>query len=135
MKRIVLVIASLAGLLLVFPGLLEALAETITGRDIAYTAMLGLVIGVGDGSHAESLTAAGAVSQTDMLTVGGGSSFAGLVFPFLDQLDRKGAPLDLVAVESNAVPKVTQGKFTFDHGDSAKLAWGRTMDFLKKHMK
>ncbi|MEU4625424.1 TrpB-like pyridoxal phosphate-dependent enzyme [Actinoplanes sp. NPDC023801] len=53
--------------------------------------------------------------------IGGGSSFAGLVFPFLDQLDRKGAPLDLVAVESNAVPKVTQGKFTFDHGDSAKL--------------
>ena len=36
-----------AGLLLVFPSLLEALAETITGRDIAYTATLGLVIGAG----------------------------------------------------------------------------------------
>jgi TRAP transporter 4TM/12TM fusion protein len=36
-----------AGLLLVFPSLIEALAETITGRDIAYTATLGLVIGVG----------------------------------------------------------------------------------------
>jgi TRAP-type uncharacterized transport system fused permease subunit len=34
-----------AGLLLVFPSLMEALAETITGRDIAYTATLGLVIG------------------------------------------------------------------------------------------
>jgi TRAP transporter 4TM/12TM fusion protein len=37
----------LAGLLLVFPSLLEALAETIIGRDIAYTATLGLVIGAG----------------------------------------------------------------------------------------
>ncbi len=36
-----------AGLLLVFPSLVEALAETITGRDIAYTATLGLVIGAG----------------------------------------------------------------------------------------
>jgi TRAP transporter 4TM/12TM fusion protein len=34
-----------AGLLLVFPSLMEALAETLTGRDIAYTATLGLVIG------------------------------------------------------------------------------------------
>ena len=34
-----------AGLLLVFPSLIEALAETITGHDIAYTATLGLVIG------------------------------------------------------------------------------------------
>jgi TRAP transporter 4TM/12TM fusion protein len=37
----------LAGLLLVFPSLVEALAETITGYDIAYTAALGLVIGAG----------------------------------------------------------------------------------------
>jgi TRAP-type uncharacterized transport system fused permease subunit len=35
----------LAGLLLVFPSLLEALAEAIVGRDISYTATAGLVIG------------------------------------------------------------------------------------------
>ena len=34
----------LAGLLLVFPGLLEGLAEAIIGRDIGYTATFGLVI-------------------------------------------------------------------------------------------
>ena len=34
-----------AGLLLVFPSLMEALAEAITGRDIAYTAAAGLAIG------------------------------------------------------------------------------------------
>jgi TRAP transporter 4TM/12TM fusion protein len=36
----------LAGLLLVFPSLIEAFAERITGRDIGYTATVGIVIGV-----------------------------------------------------------------------------------------
>jgi TRAP transporter 4TM/12TM fusion protein len=36
-----------AGLLLVFPSLIEALAEAISGRDIQYTATLGLVIAAG----------------------------------------------------------------------------------------
>ena len=34
-----------AGLLLVFPSLMEALAEALVGRDISYTAVAGLVIG------------------------------------------------------------------------------------------
>ena len=34
----------LAGLLLVFPSLLEALMEAIIGRDISYTATFGLAI-------------------------------------------------------------------------------------------
>ena len=34
----------LAGLLLVFPSLLEALIEAIIGRDISYTATFGLAI-------------------------------------------------------------------------------------------
>jgi hypothetical protein len=36
----------LSGLLLCFPSLLEAIAETITGRDISYTATFGILIGV-----------------------------------------------------------------------------------------
>ena len=36
----------LAGLLLVFPSLIEAFAEWVTGRDIEYTATVGMVIGV-----------------------------------------------------------------------------------------
>jgi TRAP-type uncharacterized transport system fused permease subunit len=36
----------LAGLLLVFPSLIEAFAERITGRDIEYTASVGIVIGL-----------------------------------------------------------------------------------------
>jgi TRAP transporter 4TM/12TM fusion protein len=35
----------LAGLLLVFPSLLEALMEAVTGRDISYTATFGLAVG------------------------------------------------------------------------------------------
>lgn len=36
----------IAGLLLVFPSLLEAFAEYITGRDIEYTATFGIVLGI-----------------------------------------------------------------------------------------
>jgi hypothetical protein len=37
----------LSGLLLVFPSLIEALLETITGYDIGYTYLPGLIIGLG----------------------------------------------------------------------------------------
>ena len=37
----------LAGLLLVFPSLIEALAEAIVGRDLSYTFVPGLIIGLG----------------------------------------------------------------------------------------
>jgi TRAP transporter 4TM/12TM fusion protein len=39
------VLLAAAGLLLVFPSLMEALAEAISGRDVEYTATAGLVIG------------------------------------------------------------------------------------------
>lgn len=51
--------------------------------------------------------------------IGGGSSFAGMVFPFLT--DRAADRPDLLAVESNAIPKVTRGEFAYDHGDSSGL--------------
>ncbi|MCW5689619.1 MAG: C4-dicarboxylate ABC transporter permease, partial [Pseudolabrys sp.] len=37
---------ALSGLLLVFPGLLEALMETATGKDIPYPAPFGLALGM-----------------------------------------------------------------------------------------
>jgi hypothetical protein len=36
---------AVSGLLLVFPSLMEAFAEAISGRDVEYTATAGLVIG------------------------------------------------------------------------------------------
>jgi len=43
-ERVLLVVA---GLFLVFPSLLEALIELIIGRDISYTATIGLIIAAG----------------------------------------------------------------------------------------
>jgi hypothetical protein len=37
----------LSGLLLVFPSLIEAIVESIIGRDISYTYVPGLIIGLG----------------------------------------------------------------------------------------
>jgi tryptophan synthase beta chain len=52
--------------------------------------------------------------------VGGGSNFAGLVFPFIkDKL--KGGKIDIVAVEPTACPTMTKGPFCYDFGDTAKL--------------
>jgi tryptophan synthase beta chain len=51
---------------------------------------------------------------------GGGSNFGGLALPYvLDRLAGKGPRI--VAVEPAACPTLTQGKFEYDYGDTAKL--------------
>ena len=51
---------------------------------------------------------------------GGGSNFAGLSFPFLrDKLS--GRNLRIVAVEPEACPTLTRGRFTYDYGDTVGL--------------
>lgn len=51
---------------------------------------------------------------------GGGSNFAGMVFPFLsDKL--KGQKLRTVAVEPSACPTLTKGVFAYDYGDTVKV--------------
>lgn len=54
--------------------------------------------------------------------VGGGSNFAGLAYPFLRENLREGQRTRLVAVEPNATPSLTKGTYTFDYGDTAKMA-------------
>jgi len=54
--------------------------------------------------------------------VGGGSNFAGLVFPFLHQNFTTGMRSRIIAVEPTACPTLTQGLYTFDYGDSARMA-------------
>jgi tryptophan synthase beta chain len=54
--------------------------------------------------------------------VGGGSNFAGIAFPFLRENLRNGAKTRLVAVEPTATPSLTKGLYTFDYGDSARMA-------------
>ena len=53
---------------------------------------------------------------------GGGSNFSGLAYPFLRENLKNGQRARLLAVEPAASPSMTKGTFTFDYGDSAKMA-------------
>jgi tryptophan synthase beta chain len=54
--------------------------------------------------------------------VGGGSNFAGIMFPFAgDKLKGKQKDVDLLAIEPSACPTLTKGVFTYDFGDVAGL--------------
>lgn len=52
---------------------------------------------------------------------GGGSNFAGVAFPFLEDKLRHGKNVRAIAVESSACPTLTKGVYTYDYGDSAKI--------------
>lgn len=54
--------------------------------------------------------------------VGGGSNFSGLAFPFLRENLCGGKNTRLVAVEPAAAPSLTRGLYTFDYGDTARMA-------------
>jgi tryptophan synthase beta chain len=54
---------------------------------------------------------------------GGGSNFAGLAFPFVqDKLKHGKKKLRLVAAEPSACPTLTKGKYTYDFGDTGEMA-------------
>lgn len=55
-------------------------------------------------------------------SVGGGSNFAGIAYPFLRENLKNGRKTRLLAVEPTATPSLTRGKYTFDYGDTAKMA-------------
>jgi len=54
--------------------------------------------------------------------VGGGSNFAGIAYPFLRENLKNGRKTRLLAVEPTAAPSLTKGAYTFDYGDTAKMA-------------
>jgi len=54
--------------------------------------------------------------------VGGGSNFAGIAYPFLRENLKNGKRTRLLAVEPTATPTLTKGVYTFDYGDTAKMA-------------
>jgi len=51
---------------------------------------------------------------------GGGSNFAGLVFPFLRKKITQGKKYRLVGVEPSACPTLTKGELRYDFGDTAE---------------
>jgi len=52
---------------------------------------------------------------------GGGSNFAGLVFPFLRENLTAGAKTRLLAVEPSSCPTMTRGEYRYDFGDTAGM--------------
>jgi len=54
--------------------------------------------------------------------VGGGSNFAGIAYPFLRENLVHGKRTRLVAVEPSVTPSLTRGIYTFDYGDTARMA-------------
>ena len=52
---------------------------------------------------------------------GGGSNFAGLVFPFIGEQLRGGSMIRALAVEPAACPSLTRGKYAFDFGDTGNM--------------
>jgi len=52
---------------------------------------------------------------------GGGSNFAGIVFPFLGHQLRGGRTRRIVAVEPAACPSLTRGRYAYDFGDTGHL--------------
>ncbi|HPA19111.1 MAG TPA: TrpB-like pyridoxal phosphate-dependent enzyme [Verrucomicrobiae bacterium] len=52
---------------------------------------------------------------------GGGSNFAGISFPYIGRKLRGGRGPRIVAVEPDACPTLTRGRYAYDYGDTAKL--------------
>ncbi|MFP4647829.1 MAG: TrpB-like pyridoxal phosphate-dependent enzyme [Halorhodospira sp.] len=69
----------------------------------------------------EQLAMANEDPDTVIACTGGGSNFAGIVFPFLGEALRGGRSIEAIAVEPSACPTLTQGCFAYDYGDSAQL--------------
>lgn len=63
-------------------------------------------------------------------SVGGGSNFAGFVFPFLEDALTKNEKIKVIAVEPAACPTLTRGKFTYDFGDTVGMTPSMPMHTL-----
>ncbi len=53
--------------------------------------------------------------------VGGGSNFAGIAFPFIQDKINKIKKTEIIAVEPFSCPTITRGKYAYDYGDTAKM--------------
>ncbi|MDV0447130.1 Tryptophan synthase beta chain [Methanosarcinaceae archaeon Ag5] len=52
---------------------------------------------------------------------GGGSNFAGLAFPFVKDKIDKNLDTQIIAVEPESCPSLTQGEFRYDYGDTGAM--------------
>ena len=64
---------------------------------------------------------AGDYPEVLIACTGGGSNFAGLMFPFLGAQLRGSRKVRVIAVEPSACPSLTRGKYAYDFGDTGHL--------------
>jgi len=69
----------------------------------------------------EQMALAGDEPDVIVGCTGGGSNFAGLVFPYLGKKIKGQSRARVVAVEPAACPSLTKGHFAYDFGDTAHL--------------
>jgi len=69
----------------------------------------------------EQMEMAGDYPDVIVGCTGGGSNFAGIVFPFLGRQLRGGKKVDIVAIEPAACPSLTRGQYAYDFGDTGHL--------------
>ncbi len=53
--------------------------------------------------------------------VGGGSNFAGFVFPFIPGKLKDENSVEIIGAEPTACPTLTKGPYRYDHGDAARM--------------
>ena len=70
----------------------------------------------------KQLKMAGDYPDIIIACVGGGSNFAGLCFPFISSKLNHSDSIRLIAVESAACPKLTRGRYTWDHTDLSGIS-------------
>jgi len=69
----------------------------------------------------EQMSLAGDDPDVIIGCTGGGSNFAGLAMPFLGRRLKEKCHARIVAVEPEACPSLTKGRFTYDFGDTGHL--------------
>jgi tryptophan synthase beta chain len=67
------------------------------------------------------MTMAGEAPDVVIGCVGGGSNFAGLIFPYVREVLRGNARMRFLATEPTACPTLTRGAYRYDFGDTAGL--------------
>jgi tryptophan synthase beta chain len=105
----------------------EAVEDTVMRDDTHYS--LGSVLNhvmlhqtvIGIESIAQ-MEMAGEEPDLIIACAGGGSNFAGISFPWLGRTFRGGRKYQVIAVEPEAAPSMTRGRYAYDYGDTAKMA-------------
>lgn len=104
----------------------EAIEDTVThpgtkyalGSVLNHVCMHQTVIGQ---EAIQQMELAGEAPDVVVGCAGGGSNFAGIAFPFVEQNLKKGKKIRILAVEPASCPSLTKGEYRYDFGDTAGM--------------